>query len=67
MNNDINDQRTGYATRYIDVGFGWQHWFGQQVEIRPEITYYRSFDVAAFDNGTQHNLLFIGSDLIWHF
>jgi hypothetical protein len=64
---DINGQRTGIATRYIDVGIGWQHWFGPQVEIRPEITYYRSIDNPAFSNGTQSNLLFVGGDVIWHF
>jgi hypothetical protein len=65
--NDMKGQRTGYATSYLDVGLGWQHWFGPQVEIRPEVTYYRSFDQAAFSNGAQHNLVFVGSDVIWHF
>jgi hypothetical protein len=65
--NDMKGQRMGYATKYVDVGLGWQHWFGPQIEVRPEITYYRSLDVAAFDNGTQHNLLFLGTDIIWHF
>jgi hypothetical protein len=65
--NDINGQRTGIATQYVDVGLGWQHWFGPQVEVRPELTYYRSLDRPAFSNGTQSSLLFLGGDLIWHF
>jgi len=65
--NDMKGQRTGFATRYVDVGLGWQHWFGPQVEIRPEMTFYRSLDLAAFDNGTSKNLLFFGGDVIWHF
>jgi hypothetical protein len=64
---DINGQRTGFATRYVDIGLGWQHWFGPQIEIRPEVTYYRSIDQAAFSGGTQNNLLFVGGDVIWHF
>ncbi len=65
--NDENGQRTGYATRYTDVGLGLQHWFSPQVEIRPEVTWYRSYDAAAFDNGTSHHLWFAGGDVIWHF
>jgi len=41
---DMKGQRTGYATRYIDIAAGWQHWIGPQVEIRPEIGYYRAPD-----------------------
>ncbi len=65
--NDENGQRTGFATRYTDVGVGWQHWFSPQVEIRPEVTWYHSMDKAAFDNGTSHKLWFAGGDVIWHF
>jgi hypothetical protein len=64
---DMKGQRTGYATRYIDIAAGWQHWIGPQVEVRPEIGYYRSPDVAAFDNGTARRLWFFGADIIWHF
>src|SRR5205085_9308144 len=42
--NDMEGQRTGTKTRYVEFGLGWQHWFSPQVEIRPEITYYRSLD-----------------------
>jgi hypothetical protein len=65
--NDLAGQRTGFQTRYVDVGLGWQHWLGPQVEIRPEVTFYRALDVAAFDNGNEKNLLFLGGDMIWHF
>jgi len=64
---DMRGQRTGFATTYADVGFGWQHWFGPLVEVRPEVTYYHSFQQPAFGNGLQHNLLFVGSDVIFHF
>jgi Putative beta-barrel porin-2, OmpL-like. bbp2 len=64
---DLKGQRTGIKTRYVDVGFGWQHWFGPQVEVRPEVTFYRSLDAPAFSNGTQSNMLFVGSDVIFHF
>lgn len=64
---DINGQRTGFATRYTDLAVGWQHWFSPQVEIRPEIAWYHSLDKAAFDNGTKHAIAIVSGDVIWHF
>jgi Putative beta-barrel porin-2, OmpL-like. bbp2 len=64
---DIKGQRTGYATRYSDITAGWQHWVGPQIEVRPEVGYYRALDVAAFDNGTARRLWFLGGDVVWHF
>jgi hypothetical protein len=64
---DINGQRTGFATRYNEWGFGWQHRFSPQVEIRPEIAWYHSLDKPSFDNGTKHAIAIFASDLIWHF
>jgi hypothetical protein len=81
--NDMEGQRTGTKTRYTEFGVGWQHWFSPQVEIRPEVSYYRSLDANAF-NGNFNNVpasasglpivapskdyAVIGAiDLIWHF
>jgi hypothetical protein len=74
---DEEGQRTGTATRYAEVGLGWQHWFSPQVELRPEVTYYRSFNAYAF-NGDFNALpgpiaptkgfMWLGAmDVIWHF
>jgi hypothetical protein len=46
---DMEGQRTGVKTRYADAAFGWQHWFSPQIEVRPEIGYYRSIDANAFN------------------
>jgi Putative beta-barrel porin-2, OmpL-like. bbp2 len=46
---DIQGQRTGTRTRYAEFGLGWQHWFSPQVYIRPELTFYKSFDANAFN------------------
>ncbi len=73
--NDEEGQRTGTKTRYYEVGIGWQHWFSPQIEVRPEVTYYRSIDGAAFNNdfstgntafAKNHQLLAAG-DIIIHF
>jgi Putative beta-barrel porin-2, OmpL-like. bbp2 len=74
--NDMEGQRTGTKTRYVDFGIGWQHWFSPQVEIRPEVTYYRSLDAPAFNGNfnatpfiapTKKEALIASADLIWHF
>jgi opacity protein-like surface antigen len=71
---DMQGQRTGVATRYVDFGLGWQRWLSPQVEVRPEVSYYRSLDAAAFNGeanaGIPPNKFYaiIGSmDMILHF
>jgi len=71
---DYQGQRTGVATRYIETGIGWQHWFSPQIEIRPEVSYYKSLDGFAFNGNANlgiaptRNYAIIGSaDIIIHF
>ena len=73
---DEEGQRTGTKTRYVDFGIGWQHWLSPQIEIRPEVTYYRSLDAPAFNGNfnatpviapTKKDALIAAADLIWHF
>ena len=71
---DLQGQRTGTATRYIETGIGWQHWFSPQIEIRPEVSYYRSLDANAFNGNANlgipanKNFAIIAlSDIIIHF
>jgi hypothetical protein len=71
---DFEGQRTGTKTRYLEAGFGWQHWFSPQIEIRPEVSYYRSLDAFAFNGNSNlgiapnKNFAIIGSaDMIIHF
>ena len=61
-------------TRYVDVAGSWQHWLSPQVELRPEIAYYRSLDAPAFNGNANagippsRNYSVIGAaDIIWHF
>jgi hypothetical protein len=80
--NDMEGQRTGVKTRYVDFGIGWQHWFSPQIEIRPEVVYYHSLDANAFNGNSNaipasagggaiapnRNSAWLSSmDLIWHF
>jgi hypothetical protein len=71
---DHNGFRTGVPTRYVDIAWGWQHWLSPQIELRPEIGYYRSLDVAAFNGNpdaavgpTRSWSVIAASDIIIHF
>jgi hypothetical protein len=74
---DEQGQRTGTRTRYSDIGLGWQHWFSPQVEIRPEISYYRSWNAPAFNGNfnatpvpippSKSYMWMATADLIWHY
>jgi hypothetical protein len=71
-------QRTASAgpTRLVEFSLGWQHWLSPQIEIRPEVAYYRSLDAPSFNANpfavpaipANKNYAVIGAaDLIWHF
>jgi Putative beta-barrel porin-2, OmpL-like. bbp2 len=65
---------TSGFTRYFDTAISWQHWLSPQIEMRPEISYWRSFSTAAFGGnpsegvaGHQHEMGEIAADIIIHF
>ena len=73
---DKQGQRTGVKTRYVETGIGWQHWFSPQIEIRPEVGYYKSYNAPAFNGNfnaipaiapNKYYMWQFASDLIWHF
>jgi hypothetical protein len=71
---DLQGQRTGTKTRYVETGIGWQHWLSPQIEVRPEVSYYRSLDAFAFNGNpnlgipANRNYSIVAlSDLIIHF
>jgi hypothetical protein len=71
---DQQGQRTGVKTRYIETGIGWQHWLSPQIEIRPEVSFYKSLDANAFNGNSNLGIApnkstaLIGSaDIIIHF
>ena len=40
----IRASALGPPTDYYEFSFGWQHWLSPQIEMRPEVGYYRSID-----------------------
>jgi Putative beta-barrel porin-2, OmpL-like. bbp2 len=71
---DMEGQRTGVKSRYLDVAGSWQHWLSPQIEARPEIAYYKSLDAPAFNGNfnagiaPNRSYAVVGAaDLIIHF
>jgi hypothetical protein len=71
---DPQGQRTGTPADYYEFSLGWQHWFSPQIEMRPEVGYYRAMNATPFNANPSHgiagtkNYTVIGAgDLIVHF
>jgi hypothetical protein len=71
---DQQGQRTGVKTAYLETGIGWQHWFSPQIEIRPEVSFYKSLNANAFNGNsnlgiapTKSTALIGSADIIIHF
>ena len=71
---DVEGQRTGTKTAYFETGIGWQHWFSPQIEIRPEVSYYKSLNANAFNGNSNFGIapnkstaLVGAADIIIHF
>ncbi|MGO9545771.1 MAG: outer membrane beta-barrel protein [Rhodomicrobium sp.] len=71
---DPNGWRTGTAARYADTALSWQHWLSPQIEFRPEISYWHSFDGQAFNGnpvmgvaGDKNQMVEFAADAIIHF
>ncbi len=65
--NDMSGQRTGYKTAYYEATISWQHYFSDDVYMRPEIGYYHAFNAAVFNGGTRKDLTMLSADLIWRY
>jgi hypothetical protein len=65
--NDKKGQRTGYAGRYSEVTFSWNHWLGSTVQFRPEVRYDHAWDRLSYDKGTRRNQFTAATDVVFHF
>jgi hypothetical protein len=64
---DLRGQRTGFRTRYSEHMVNWGHWVGTTVLFRPELRFERSYDVAAYNNGTRKSQFTLSGDVIFFF
>ena len=58
---------TGVPTDYLDFTLGWQHWFSPQIQIRPEISYWKAYGGTPFNGGTKSDMFMFAMDLTIHF
>jgi hypothetical protein len=65
--NDKKGQRTGYAGRYTEATFSWNHWLGSTVQFRPEVRYDHALDRFPYDKGTHRNQFTAATDVVFHF
>lgn len=61
---DERGMRSGFPGSYSSHTLGWTHHFNDILMIRPEIGYYRNYDRAAFDLGTERDMVMVGLDTI---
>jgi Putative beta-barrel porin-2, OmpL-like. bbp2 len=64
---DEDGERSGFPSTYTSDAIGLSHNFTPDLQIRPEIGYYRSWTTPAFDNGTKRNQFMAGFDVTLRF
>jgi hypothetical protein len=64
---DTDGERSGFPSTYTSSAIGLTHNFNQYLQIRPEIDYFRSWTVPAFDNGTRKNQFMAAFDVTIRF
>jgi hypothetical protein len=68
--NDVEGQRTGFATWYSTHTISWAHHFTDFIVIRPEVRYdhaWNSNNVTPYDGGTRDYQFTAAMDLIVSF
>jgi hypothetical protein len=61
---DLSGQRTGYQTAYYEGTVGWNHYFSDDIYIRPEAGFYHALNMKAFDGGRRKDMALFEADLI---
>lgn len=64
---DTDGERSGFPSTYTSNAIGLSHNFTDTFQVRPEIGYYRSWTVPAFDLGTRKNQIMCGFDVTLRF
>jgi hypothetical protein len=64
---DTDGERSGFPSTYTSNVIGWCHNFTPYFQVRPEIGYYRSWTVPAFDNGLRKNEFMCAFDVTLRF
>jgi hypothetical protein len=61
---DLSGQRTGRQTGIYAATIGWNHYFSDDIYVRPELGHYHALNTNVFNDGTKHDLTMFATDLI---
>jgi hypothetical protein len=64
---DEDGERSGFPGTYTSDAIGLTYNFTPELQVRPEIGYYRNWTMPAFDLGTKHGMLLAGFDVTLRF
>jgi len=64
---DEDGERSAFPGTYSSHTIGFTHNFTPELQIRPEIGYYRNWNIPAFDLGTKHGMVLAGFDVTVRF
>jgi Putative beta-barrel porin-2, OmpL-like. bbp2 len=64
MLDDGSGQRTGYKTIYSEHAVTWNHYFTDNIYVRPELRFEHSYNATAYNDGTARNQFIFAGDLI---
>jgi hypothetical protein len=64
---DEEGERSGFPGTYSSHTIGFTHNFTPELQIRPEIGYYRNWTMPAFDLGTKQGIVLAGVDVTLRF
>jgi hypothetical protein len=64
---DERGMRSGFPGNYTSHAIGWTHNFTPELQVRPEIGYYRNWNQPAFDLGARKDMLMCACDVTLRF
>ena len=64
---DEQGERSGFAGVYTSNSIGWSKNITPELQVRPEIGFYRNWDRPAFDLGTKKDMMLAGVDMTLRF
>ena len=61
---DLSGQRTGYQTGIFEATIGWNHYFSDDIYVRPELGQYHALNMNMFDVGKKRDMTMFAMDMI---
>jgi hypothetical protein len=64
---DERGMRSGFAGNYTSHAIGWTHNLTPEIQVRPEVGYYRNWTQPAFDLGARNDMFMAACDVTLRF